>query len=334
MSSPENHSINPEIRALSLDKVGQNLLVGTIGSEIYELKIEPSSKTVKNCTLLIRSHASLRDCAKTELSGLAICKGSNEFVTVSEDSKLRIWDMEKCVQKQMINLKLKAKVVDVDDNIQYFIIGFSNGAVQVINSKTGEVIFNKQEFETPVTVLRTSPDQTLVAIGTEGGIVKIYKFPAMKNAGLLKHSSPVTNLDWAINSKAIHTSTKDGYLLFWDIIANAAIDTGPVDFRDEPWATWTCLYGWPVQGLMFKQPYPIFSCARSVKFHDNYQLLAAGDVRGTLKLYRYPCIQMEVQHLIGRGHSSPISCIKFTDDNKYLFTTGLYDSCILQWELS
>ena len=60
MADPKFNSISPEIRTLSLDKMGKNLLVGTIGAEIYELSIEPSSKTVEAFESIVRSHASPR----------------------------------------------------------------------------------------------------------------------------------------------------------------------------------------------------------------------------------------------------------------------------------
>eukprot|EP00826_Nyctotherus_ovalis_P022811 TRINITY_DN17612_c0_g2_i2.p1 TRINITY_DN17612_c0_g2~~TRINITY_DN17612_c0_g2_i2.p1 ORF type:complete len:338 (+),score=76.19 TRINITY_DN17612_c0_g2_i2:141-1154(+) len=326
-------SINPEIRALNLDRVGKNLLVGTIGSEIYELSIEPASKCVENWRFLVRGNASLRKFRTTELRGIAIVPNTRVFVTVSEDSKLRLWDLDQRIQLQVVNLESKARVVEVDETNQQLVIGFTNGTVQLVNRLNGMIEFSRQEFETPVTVVRLSPDQSLLAAGSEGGIVKVYKFPSMRSAMLLKHSSAVTNLDWATSSKVLQTNTKDHKLLFWNTVSGVCVEKA-IDCRDENWATWTCLYGWPVKGIMYKQKVPITSCARSFNLHNGYQLLAAGDMRGDLKLYRYPCIQMEVMHLIGRGHSSPISSIRFTRDDKYILTTGLYDGCVLQWEIS
>ena len=333
MINEEYHSINPEIRALSLDKIGKNLLVGTIGSEIYELSIDPSSKHVENWRFLVQGHSSDRSNRITELRGLSVVSNTKVIVTVSEDAKLRLWDLEQRMQIQVVNLDSMARVVEVDEANQHLMIGFTNGTVQVISRSNGTMKFDKQEFETPVTVIRLSPDQTLLAIGSEGGIVKVYKFPSMKSTTILKHSNPVTNLDWSTNSKILHTNTRDHKLLFWNAINGIFLETGGTDYRNEAWASWTCLYGWPVQGIMYKQKVPITSCSRSYFLHNNYKLLACGDMAWELKLYRYPCIQLEARHLIGKGHSSPISCVRFTRDDKYILTTGLYDGCILQWEI-
>ncbi len=60
MADKSYGSISPGIRALSLDRMGKNLLVGTFGSEIFELNIEPSCKTVDKCRPLVRGHCSPR----------------------------------------------------------------------------------------------------------------------------------------------------------------------------------------------------------------------------------------------------------------------------------
>ena len=46
MTNQLYHSISPGVRTLSLDRMGKKLLVGTAGSEIYELSIDPSRKKV------------------------------------------------------------------------------------------------------------------------------------------------------------------------------------------------------------------------------------------------------------------------------------------------
>ena len=60
MEDPKFESISPEIKTLSLDKMGKNLLVGTIGSEIYELSIEPSNTYDVKGRKLVNGHSSPR----------------------------------------------------------------------------------------------------------------------------------------------------------------------------------------------------------------------------------------------------------------------------------
>ena len=58
MARKDFNSIAPGVRSLTLDARKTNLLVGTFGSEIYELSIQPSSKTVDQTRALMQSHFS------------------------------------------------------------------------------------------------------------------------------------------------------------------------------------------------------------------------------------------------------------------------------------
>lgn len=56
------HSISPGVRTLSLDRMGKKLLVGTAGSEIFELSIDPSRKKVgDNPTTIAKCHCAPHD---------------------------------------------------------------------------------------------------------------------------------------------------------------------------------------------------------------------------------------------------------------------------------
>jgi len=63
------------------------------------------------------------------------------------------------------------------------------------------------------------------------------------------------------------------------------------------------------------------------------KLLASGDDFGKVRLLEYPCIIKNSQGVIGRGHSSHVTNIKFTNTDKVLLSTGGEDQTILQWEV-
>lgn len=63
--------------------------------------------------------------------------------------------------------------------------------------------------------------------------------------------------------------------------------------RDEHWATWTAVLGWPVQGIWPKESdgSDINSVHRSsLKHPEGYALLAKGDDFGKVSIHKYPCI--------------------------------------------
>ena len=64
-----------------------------------------------------------------------------------------------------------------------------------------------------------------------------------------KHSSYITHLDWSTDSSSLHSNCGAYELLFWDATSGKQLTSGATQFRDEEWATWTCVLGWPVQGI-------------------------------------------------------------------------------------
>eukprot|EP01022_Parablepharisma_sp_SALTPOND_P009431 TRINITY_DN1391_c0_g1_i1.p1 TRINITY_DN1391_c0_g1~~TRINITY_DN1391_c0_g1_i1.p1 ORF type:complete len:2151 (-),score=139.11 TRINITY_DN1391_c0_g1_i1:21-6473(-) len=350
MSDKAYGSISPGIRALSLDRMGKNLLVGTFGSEIYELNIEPSGKTVQKFTALVKGHCSPRKSMASEMWGLAIFPCGTKYATVSDDATLRIWNISDKRQEKLIPLvddikskeivlselqnSAKARAIDVGPDGTLAAVGFKDGSVRIIDLITGFTKYSKVHFDSSVSVIRISPDANRVAIGCLGNIIQVFDFPTMDSPKLLKgHTGSITHLDWSEDSQVLHSNSTDNRLLFWNANTGKLIVKGEEIHRDEKWATWTCVYGWSVQGIVYELSTKFLTCMRSNNYYDHYQLLATGDESGLLRIYRYPCLKRGSAHLLGKGHSSPVSTVKFTQDDKHIITTGLKDGCVFQWEI-
>ena len=109
------------------------------------------------------------------------------------------------------------------------------------------------------------------------------------------------------------------------------------NYRDEHWQTWTCVLGWPTQGIW--EPgldgSDINSADRSNNQHvDGYYMLAIGDDLGKVKVYRYPCTEEGSEAVVGLGHSSHVTKVKFSRDDTHLLTAGGNDTCIFQWKVN
>lgn len=52
------------------------------------------------------------------------------------------------------------------------------------------------------------------------------------------------------------------------------------------------------------------------------RLLATSDDRGQVRLLEYPCIVKNSQSVTGRGHSSHVTNVAWSDDDKRLFSAG------------
>ena len=67
---------------------------------------------------------------------------------------------------------------------------------------------------------------------------------------------------------------------------------------------------------------------------DGYRLLASGDDNGKVKVYRYPCMIEHSKAVVGNGHSSHVTMVKFAKSGRYLFSAGGNDTCIFQWKVT
>lgn len=92
----------------ALDVWEDKILVGTLGSEIYELKASDSieeigkgSKVSLGQRLMTGHYAPNK--VTNELWGLALYEGS-QIITCSDDATLRLWDIKKRTQINTISL--------------------------------------------------------------------------------------------------------------------------------------------------------------------------------------------------------------------------------------
>lgn len=56
-----------------------------------------------------------------------------------------------------------------------------------------------------------------------------------------------------------------------------------------------------------------------------------GDCFSQLKLFNYPCINQKVYNRY-KGHSSYISEVRFTDDEKYVVSVGAQEKAVFLWK--
>ena len=102
--------------------------------------------------------------------------------------------------------------------------------------------------------------------------------------------------------------------------------------RDEPWSTQTCIYGWHVRGLWPEgaDGTDINACARSNT--ELREMIATSDDFGKVKLFRYPCIIPNADNRPYGGHSSHVTNVAFSPDDRWLVSTGGEDRAVFQWE--
>jgi WD40 repeat protein len=155
------------------------------------------------------------------------------------------------------------------------------------------IIKNRKKWMQDV---KFSPDGAMLAVGSHDAFIDVYTVPQFKlMAKIKKHSSAITHLDWSTDSTHLHSTCQAYELLFFSARDGKQLTSGATALRDEEWATWTTVLGWPVQGIF--RSYMDGSDVNMVhqeqrKVHDTgYKLLACGEDTSLVRVYRYPCLK-------------------------------------------
>jgi len=95
--------------------------------------------------------------------------------------------------------------------------------------------------------IKFSPNGELLACGSHDNFIYVFNFPNMtplhKNK-FGKSSSFITHMDWSLDSSALRTNDGSYELLFYDVKSGKQVTSGASNYRDEPWATGSCVLTW------------------------------------------------------------------------------------------
>jgi microtubule-associated protein-like 6 len=292
-------------------------------------------------------------------------------LSCSDDATLRVWDINKKEQVAWIsldydaNLKPRVKPANekfLPDSCKGNSVAVAESGVVVVGCKDGTLrIYDKnykpklvqgptskakvekgRRSPNEVSILKFSPDQAVLAVGDHSGRITIYEWnngsqKIKVRSSSIKHSSTIRNMDFSRDSNIIHATCTSYELLFWNVSTGKQLTGGATSTRDEEWATWTVTLGWPVQGIWEQEMdgSDINAVDRSHKTYGDkgMRLLASSDDRGQVRLLEYPCIIKNCESIKGRGHSSHVTNISFSNDDSRIFSTGGEDQTVLQWSV-
>ena len=119
-----------------------------------------------------------------------------------------------------------------------------------------------------------------------------------------------------------------GYELLWyNVSGKSKVNASST--KDMEYATWTSLFGFPVQGIW---PSPDYSDVNSVCRSNSQRLLATAEDSGKVKLFRYPCVTEGADANEYSGHSSHVTKVKFTANDRNVVSVGGNDKTLIIWE--
>ena len=322
----------PCVKSLYLSDV--QLLVGTSTGELYEFDLSTEDAWKRNRRIITQGHANAVDRTtmlfNAELWGLACHPSKAKFITAGDDKTVRTYDMYLRRQISVRNVASRARSCSYSPDGKLIAVGFYGGGFMVYEDKTGTEVVAKKHRRAIISDVKFSPDGRWLAVASHDFFIDIYDASSgFKRAGVCKgHSAPVTHLDWSEDSKYLQTNSQDFELLYWEIPTCELIEFSAA-LKDVNWATWTCIAGWPVQGIWPKHSdgTDVNSCARS----SDKRTVATANEDGIVRLFRYPCDVGRGDHKTYVGHSFHITKCCFSYNDEFLITVGGEDRTILQW---
>ncbi|TPX31647.1 hypothetical protein SmJEL517_g05070 [Synchytrium microbalum] len=330
-----NVEVESGIRSLCFNADGSRLLAGLEDSVILE--IEGLSKGGKaKVEKIIEAHSAAK---MEELWGADVNpKKDSEYVTVGDDSKVIKWDAKQRKMTAITDLPGKLRAVSYSPDGSILAIGNTDGDLFILHGEDLSQAWSQKRptrkdvssKEHAVQVMRFSPSGQYLAVGTHDDLVDIYdvRNRMQRVASCKGHSSFITHLDWSADSKFIQTNSGDYELLYWSIPSGKQI-TSASSMKDVQWNTFSCVLGWPVQGIWEKGMEG--NDINAVDRNPQHTCCASGDDNSYVKLHHWPCNQEGAPSRGYLAHCSHVTNVAFTAKGSRLITTGGMDGCVMQW---
>jgi microtubule-associated protein-like 6 len=215
------------------------------------------------------------------------------------------------------------------------VIGFKEGTVRIYDGNSLECRRTIKDRKEWISDIKFSPDNTFCAIGNHDNFIDVYTVSNWKRTKTFSgNSSFITHIDWSVDGQALQSNSGAYELLFWNI--NTGKQNAASAMKDERWFTWSCVLGWPVQGIWppTADGSDINACARSQKDHQGgYRMLALGDDFSKVRVFRYPSLLKGSGSVEGRGHSSHVTGVEWMSQDAFIVSTGGEDNCVIQWNV-
>ncbi|GLE07932.1 hypothetical protein PINS_up018761 [Pythium insidiosum] len=324
------------------------LLLGTQGSDLVEID---ASRTPPSCAVITRGHAQL------EVWGLACHPSRPEYATVGDDQLLRVWELTKKTMLRARKLDAMARACAIHasttgttDVIAVGLGGRHAGAARnaAALARSGAILllsyadcdaakplFDDKPSKQPISDLKFAPNGSALAVGAHDHCIYVYKISEgfkkiVRTATFNKHQSYITHLDFSSDGRVLQSNCGAYELLFSDASTGKHI-TSASSTRDVAWHSWTCVLGWPVQGIW--PPCSDGTDVNAVARNAKGDLLVTSDDFGLVKLFRYPCIAKNAGAVEHRGHASHVTNVRWTRGDSHVVSVGGNDRAVMEWRL-
>ncbi|GGG94923.1 WD40 repeat domain-containing protein [Pedobacter zeae] len=234
----------------------------------------------------------------------------NHLLFVGERSgAFSVYDLKKQEVIARINAHLKPifNIKTVPSKHELITTG-EDGTVAVWSLTDFKEIYRFQAAYDTVRTIALSPDETEIAFGCKDHLIKIYNLSDYSlKQNLEGHKLPVTALAYHPESRYLISGSRDAQLKIWSLADYALLQNIPAHM-------------FTVYDIAFHPTLPYFATSsqdKSIKLWD----------AENFKLYKILSLEKA-----GIGHTHSINKIVWSNDGKYLISTG-DDKQVMIWEM-
>ena len=231
------------------------------------------------------------------VTSLAFHSNNQQIFASGSDGLIRQWQLPITLPRQITGISGPILHLEAMNNQPAAVVVTADQITRIINLDTGQVIREIAKREKPITAIRLSPNNALLAMGDEGGRVVLVNMANGEDQGSFSgHTGSVQSIQFHADNQQLFTSGVDGTIRHWRLpmaIVPIAGHTEPIQVlvssasgqwyvtgsADKSCRVWQA-NGQPLRALGNHQK-PITALAIR---HDDSQI-ASGDAEGVIWLW-------------------------------------------------